>query len=157
MVRESSRQDGLLHTTCRTLSYCAPEVITKKGYDGTKVDVWCCGVILFGLLAGSLPFQDPNRIELNRKISRGEFKCPSWFPPKVRKLLVRILDPNPSTRITIAKIMENSWFRKGFKPPHEMQNTPQQEDTSCSSAEPADNKVQGANPVKPTRLNAFDF
>ncbi|KZV56182.1 CBL-interacting protein kinase 5-like [Dorcoceras hygrometricum] len=112
---ESKRQDGLLHTTCGTPAYVAPEVISKRGYDGEKADIWSCGVILFVLLAGYLPFQDPNLSEMYRKISRGEFKCPNWFPPEVKKLLSRILDPNPYSRISVSSLMENYWFRKGFK------------------------------------------
>lgn len=54
-------------------------------------------------------------MEMYRRISRGEFKCPQWFPPEVRKLLSRILDPSPHTRINMAKLMDNSWFKKGFK------------------------------------------
>ncbi|XP_022139866.1 CBL-interacting protein kinase 5 [Momordica charantia] len=114
-LAESRRQDGLLHTTCGTPAYVAPEVINKKGYDGAKADIWSSGVVLFVLLAGFLPFHDPNLMEMYRRISRGEFKCPQWFPPEVRKLLSRILDPSPHTRINMAKLMDNSWFKKGFK------------------------------------------
>ncbi|KAF7121041.1 hypothetical protein RHSIM_Rhsim13G0189300 [Rhododendron simsii] len=113
---ESKRQDGLLHTTCGTPAYVAPEVINKRGYDGEKADIWSCGVVLFVLLAGYLPFHDSNLMEMYRKISKGDFRCPQWFPPEVRKLLSRILDPNPQSRITLSKLMANSWFKKGFKP-----------------------------------------
>lgn len=106
------RQDGLLHTTCGTPAYVAPEVIGKKGYDGAKADIWSCGVILFVLLAGYLPFQDDNLVAMYRKIYRGDFKCPPWFSSEARRLITKMLDPNPSTRITAAKIMESSWFRK---------------------------------------------
>nr|XP_043611610.1 CBL-interacting protein kinase 5-like [Erigeron canadensis] len=112
---ESRRQDGLLHTTCGTPAYVAPEVINKKGYDGEKADIWSCGVILFVLLAAYLPFHDNNLMEMYKKISKGDFKCPQWFSPEVKRLLSRILDPNPSTRIPLAKLMENPWFQKGFK------------------------------------------
>lgn len=91
------------------------QLLVKKGYDGAKADIWSSGVVLFVLLAGYLPFHDPNLMEMYRKISRGEFRCPHWFPPEVRKLLSRILDPYPHTRINMAKLMENSWFKKGFK------------------------------------------
>ncbi|KAI3474273.1 hypothetical protein Pfo_029061 [Paulownia fortunei] len=103
---ESKRQDGLLHTTCGTPAYVAPEVISRRGYDGSKADIWSCGVILFVLLAGYLPFHDSNLMEMYRKIGKAEFKYPNWFPPDVRKLISKILDPNPNTRISVSKIME---------------------------------------------------
>ncbi|XP_074574102.1 CBL-interacting protein kinase 18-like [Curcuma longa] len=113
---DSKRQDGLLHTTCGTPAYVAPEVIRNMGYDGAKADIWSCGVILFVFLAGYLPFQfnDSNVMEMYKKIGKGELKYPSWFTPDVRKLITKILDPNPRTRISIAKIKENQWFKKGF-------------------------------------------
>ncbi|KAI6698620.1 hypothetical protein NL676_018739 [Syzygium grande] len=113
-LAESKHQDGLLHTTCGTPAYVAPEVINRRGYDGSKADIWSCGVILFVLLAGYLPFHDSNLMEMYRKIGKGEFKFPNWFAPDVRRLLSKILDPNPNTRISMNKIMESSWFRKGL-------------------------------------------
>ena len=113
---ESHRQKDMLHTICGTPAYVAPEVISRRGYDGTKADVWSCGVILFVLLAGHLPFYDLNLMSLYNKIGKADYKCPNWFPFEVRRLLAKILDPNPNTRISMAKLMENSWFRKGFKP-----------------------------------------
>lgn len=109
---EHLKQDGLLHTTCGTPAYVAPEVIGKKGYDGAKADIWSCGVILYVLLAGFLPFQDDNIVAMYRKIYRGDFKCPPWFSAEARRLITKLLDPNPSTRVTISKIMESSWFKK---------------------------------------------
>ncbi|XP_044486992.1 CBL-interacting serine/threonine-protein kinase 10-like [Mangifera indica] len=115
-LADCKRQDGLLHTTCGTPAYVAPEVINRKGYDGEKADIWSCGVVLYVLLAGYLPFHDSNLMEVYRKIGKADFKCPHWFPQEVRRLLCKILDPNPSTRISISKIRESSWFRKGLNP-----------------------------------------
>ncbi|PHT75354.1 CBL-interacting protein kinase 18 [Capsicum annuum] len=106
------RQDGLLHTTCGTPAYVAPEVIGKKGYDGSKADIWSCGVILYVLLAGFLPFQDENIMAMYKKIYRGDFKCPPWFSSESRKLIMKMLEPNPNSRITASKIMDSSWFKK---------------------------------------------
>jgi serine/threonine protein kinase len=60
--------DGLLHTTCGTPNYVAPEVIEDRGYDGAAADIWSCGVILYVLLAGFLPFEDDNIIALYKKV-----------------------------------------------------------------------------------------
>ncbi|KAK7827708.1 cbl-interacting serine/threonine-protein kinase 23 [Quercus suber] len=62
-------EDGLLHTTCGTPNYVAPEVINNKGYDGAKADLWSCGVILFVLMAGYLPFEDSNLMSLYKKVN----------------------------------------------------------------------------------------
>ncbi|XP_010538259.1 PREDICTED: CBL-interacting serine/threonine-protein kinase 23-like [Tarenaya hassleriana] len=111
------REDGLLHTTCGTPNYVAPEVINNKGYDGAKADLWSCGVILFVLMAGYLPFEDSNLVSLYKKIFKADFTCPPWFSTSAKKLIKRILDPNPSTRIMIAEVVENDWFKKGYKAP----------------------------------------
>ncbi|KAF2319243.1 hypothetical protein GH714_014197 [Hevea brasiliensis] len=81
-----------------TPAYVAPEVISRKGYDGAKADIWSCGVILYVLLAGYLPFHDANLISLYRKISKAEYKFPNWFSSEVRKLVSKMLDPNPNKK-----------------------------------------------------------
>ncbi|KAE8689456.1 CBL-interacting serine/threonine-protein kinase 19 [Hibiscus syriacus] len=114
-VSDQIRSDGLFHTFCGTPAYVAPEVLGRKGYDAAKVDIWSCGVILFILMAGYLPFNDQNVMAMYKKIYRGEFRCPRWFSSELVRLLMKLLDTNPETRITIPEIMENRWFRKGFK------------------------------------------
>ncbi|KAM0064120.1 putative protein kinase CAMK-CAMKL-CHK1 family [Helianthus debilis subsp. tardiflorus] len=142
-LAESKRQDGLLHTACGTPAYVAPEVITRRGYDGEKADVWSCGVILFVLLAGYLPFHDSNLVEMYRKIGKSEFRFPSWLQADVRKLISRILDPNPVNRITIPKIKENAWFKMG----------------KCSNEEngTTTNVAEDQDSMNPPNMNAFDI
>ncbi|CAL9084349.1 unnamed protein product, partial [Musa textilis] len=114
-VAEQMRGDGLFHTFCGTPAYVAPEVLSRRGYDGAKVDVWSCGVILFVLMAGYLPFHDRSIVAMYRKIYKGTFRCPRWFSQDLVHLLHRLLDVNPQTRITIPEVMENPWFKKGFR------------------------------------------
>ncbi|RYR27165.1 hypothetical protein Ahy_B02g061502 isoform A [Arachis hypogaea] len=148
-IAESRHQDGLLHTTCGTPAYVAPEVILRKGYDGFKADIWSC---------------DSNLMEMYKKIGKGQFKFPSWFPPDVKRLLSRILDPNPRTRISMAKIMESSWFKKGLEKPivtndnEEKELAPLDADGvfgSCENGGPAAESTPEFS--KPSNLNAFDI
>ncbi|CAN6458696.1 unnamed protein product [Victoria cruziana] len=114
---EQNWHDGLLHTQCGTPAYVAPEVLRKKGYDGAKADIWSCGVILYVLLAGFLPFQDENIMHMYRKVFKAEFQVPPWFSPDVRHLLAKILVTDPNKRISISQLMEVPWFKKGFTRP----------------------------------------
>lgn len=163
-LAESKRQDGLLHTTCGTPAYVAPEVINRRGYDGFKADIWSCGVILFFLLAGYLPFHESNLMEMYRKIGKGEFKFPNWFAPDVRRLLSKILDPNPSTRISMMKIMESSWFRKGLDTRsicivREVKEAPPLDADALFSPDGGENTITESKqePLQLSNLNAFDI
>ncbi|XP_078443819.1 CBL-interacting protein kinase 6-like [Wolffia australiana] len=105
------RSDGLLHTACGTPAYVAPEVVKKKGYDGAKSDIWSCGVLLYVMLAGFLPFQSVNVVAMYRKMQRGDYACPPWFSLEARRIISRMLDPNPETRISMEKLKETRWFK----------------------------------------------
>ncbi|XP_018819283.1 CBL-interacting serine/threonine-protein kinase 14-like [Juglans regia] len=114
-VNDQVQPDGMLHTLCGTPAYVAPEILSKKGYDGTKADVWSCGVILYLLNAGYLPFNDPNLMVMYRKINKGDFRFPKWTSPDLRRFISRLLDANPETRITVDEIIRDPWFKKGYK------------------------------------------
>jgi len=106
--------DGnLRHTLCGTPAYVAPEILSRKGYDPAKVDIWSCGVVLFVLAAGYLPFNDASLVNMYRKIYAGRFRCPSWFSPALRDLLRRLLDPNPDSRTDADGIVGHPWFCHG--------------------------------------------
>uniref|UniRef100_A0A7C9CTX7 non-specific serine/threonine protein kinase n=1 Tax=Opuntia streptacantha TaxID=393608 RepID=A0A7C9CTX7_OPUST len=104
---------SLLHTLCGTPAYVAPEILAKKGYEGSKVDVWSCGVILYVLIAGYLPFHHPNLMAMYRKIYRGEYKCPKWMSSDLKRFLSRLLHTDPNVRITVDAILRDPWFTKG--------------------------------------------
>lgn len=107
---EGTSRTELLHTTCGTPNYVAPEVLSDQGYDGKKADVWSCGVILYVLLAGFLPFDESTIVALFAKIQSADFTYPSWFSTEVRSLLDQMLVADPHSRISIANIKNHPWF-----------------------------------------------
>ncbi|KAK3408395.1 hypothetical protein EUGRSUZ_J00641 [Eucalyptus grandis] len=157
-LSQQVRDDGLLHTTCGTPNYVAPEVLNDRGYDGATADLWSCGVILFVLLAGYLPFDDSNLMNLYKKISAAEFTCPSWLSFEAMKLITRILDPNPMTRITIPEILEDAWFKKNYKPPifDEKDNT-NLDDVEAVFKDSEEHHVTERKEEQPTAMNAFEL
>ncbi|XP_060174992.1 CBL-interacting serine/threonine-protein kinase 11-like [Lycium barbarum] len=164
-LTEQVQQDGLLHTLCGTPSYVAPDILTKKGYDGAKVDVWTCGIILFVLNAGYLPFHDSNLMGMYHKICNGEFKCPKWMSSELKRFLRRLLDTNPMTRITIEEIINDPWFKKGLKrvkfceedgKPHRRIQNLDSMGPSTSDTEIEEVK-EGEDKNKNSYLNAFDI
>ncbi|CAN4095874.1 unnamed protein product [Withania somnifera] len=110
------RDDGLLHTTCGSPNYVAPEILSNRGYNGATSDTWSCGVILYVILTGYLPFDDRNLAVLYQKILKGDVHIPKCLSAGAKNLIKRILDPNPHTRITMAQIKEDGWFKQGYTP-----------------------------------------
>lgn len=110
------KRNEVLTTRCGSPCYVAPELLLSKAYDGASADVWSCGVILFELLAGYLPFNDQNLMSLYAKIWKAEYKCPPWFTHNQKKLIAKILEPRPIKRITVPDIIEDEWFQTDYKP-----------------------------------------
>ncbi|KAK7492896.1 hypothetical protein BaRGS_00015843 [Batillaria attramentaria] len=105
--------DGeFLRTSCGSPNYAAPEVISGKLYAGPEVDIWSCGVILYALLCGTLPFDDEHVPTLFRKIKSGIFAIPDYLNKEVVSLLCHMLQVDPLKRATIKDIREHEWFKK---------------------------------------------
>ncbi|GAB2279746.1 SNF1- protein kinase catalytic subunit alpha kin10 [Dionaea muscipula] len=105
------RDGHFLKTSCGSPNYAAPEVISGKLYAGPEVDVWSCGVILYALLCGTLPFDDENIPNLFKKIKGGLYTLPSHLSPGARDLIPRMLVVDPMKRITIPEIRQHRWFQ----------------------------------------------
>ncbi|PSS04288.1 CBL-interacting serine/threonine-protein kinase [Actinidia chinensis var. chinensis] len=149
----------LLSTACGSPSYVAPEVITNKAYEGATADVWSCGVILFELLAGYLPFDDRSLMNLYQKISRAEYTFPEWVTESQKKLISRILDPNPQTRITIPEIIEDQWFQTNYEPAvHiECNENINLDDVHAAFSSIMENETHTKVPHTPSFINAFQL
>ncbi|CAN4095010.1 unnamed protein product [Withania somnifera] len=129
------RDDGLLHTTCGSPNYVAPEVLSNRGYDGATSDTWSCGIILYVILTGFLPFDDRNLAVLYQKIFKGDAPIPKWLSEGAKNLIKRILDPNPRTRITMAEIKEDEWFKQNYTPANPDEERDLEDDQSSSDEE----------------------
>ena len=104
-------QEGeLLKTACGSPCYAAPEMIAGKKYEGSRVDIWSCGIIMFALIAGYLPFEDPDTSKLYKKILSGDFKIPSFISDKAKDLMKMVLNTNPDERYTINQLRDHPWF-----------------------------------------------
>jgi 5'-AMP-activated protein kinase catalytic alpha subunit len=104
---DGASRTELLHTTCGTPNYVAPEVLDDSGYDGKKADVWSIGVILYVLVAGFLPFDEKSLVNLFAKIKNADFTYPSWFSTELKSLLELILVADPTKRITLSEMRKN--------------------------------------------------
>lgn len=103
-------ENELLKTACGSPCYAAPEMIAGRKYNGLSVDICSCGVILFALLFGYLPFDDNDTQVLYIKIMRGEYSMPLFVSPGARDLLKNILNIHPAKRYTLIEIKNHPWF-----------------------------------------------
>ena len=106
-------QKNLLTTPCGSPCYASPEMVAGKKYDGFKIDVWSCGIILYAMLCGYLPFEDPDNEVLFKKILECKLEFPSYVNQLSIDLIGKILVTDPEKRITIKEIKEHPFYLKG--------------------------------------------
>ncbi|XP_058484979.1 serine/threonine-protein kinase BRSK2-like isoform X9 [Solea solea] len=116
--------DNLLETSCGSPHYACPEVIRGEKYDGRKADAWSCGVILFALLVGALPFDDDNLRNLLEKVKLGVFHMPHFIPPDCQNLLRGMIEVDASKRLTLEQIQKHTWYLAGKNEPEPEQPVP---------------------------------
>lgn len=102
-------RSNIAETSCGSPHYAAPEVIKGIQYDGRCADVWSCGVILYALLAGKLPFDDPSIRTLLAKVKSGHYVMPD-FPAPIQDLISKMLTVDVNNRIKIPQIKEHPAF-----------------------------------------------
>lgn len=102
----------LLETSCGSPHYAAPEIVSGLKYHGAASDVWSCGVILFALLTGRLPFDDENIRNLLLKVQAGSFEMPSDISPEAQDLIWRMLVVDPMDRLSMAQILHHKLLKK---------------------------------------------
>jgi serine/threonine protein kinase len=108
----------IMYTECGTPGYMAPEMFASKGYDPQATDIWACGVILFIMLAGFPPFQKPHmsdwwfaKLATNKHALFWQAHSRSaYFSDATKDFINKILNPDPTKRLTIADIKKHPWY-----------------------------------------------
>ncbi|KAI9317473.1 kinase-like domain-containing protein [Dichotomocladium elegans] len=107
----SLQPDGsLLETSCGSPHYASPEIVNGVPYNGAAADIWSCGIVLYALLCGHLPFDDGNIRELLIKVRAGKYNLPNFLSSNARDLLQKILVVHPEQRYTMSQIQQHPWF-----------------------------------------------
>lgn len=130
--------EQLLHTQCGSPNYCAPEILepssSRSGYNGALVDTWSVGVILYVLLAGRLPFYDPDPRRLYEAIATSVVQFPANFPEGAADIVRRLLVKEPSGRMSLEDVQKHPWYLVGLEPPtRRRQRRPRPQSSSGSS------------------------
>ncbi|KAH9820989.1 phosphotransferase [Melampsora americana] len=118
--RFEDRSNDLMATSCGSPCYAAPELVVQDGrYVGSQVDVWSCGVILYAMLAGYLPFDDdpsnPDGDNINllyKYIINTPLSFPEWITDQPKDLLLRMLVPDPLKRCALSEVTSHPWLAK---------------------------------------------
>ncbi|KAG6872682.1 hypothetical protein C0995_007660 [Termitomyces sp. Mi166 len=116
--RFEHRADDLMQTSCGSPCYAAPELVISEGlYVGSAVDIWSCGVILYAMLAGYLPFDDdpanPDGDNINllyKYIVNTPLSFPDYISTEARDLLSIMLVPDPARRSGLEEVMRHPWL-----------------------------------------------
>ncbi|KAH7335304.1 kinase-like domain-containing protein [Rhizoctonia solani] len=104
-------RDSLLYTSCGSPHYASPEVVSGLAYNGTVSDVWSCGVILYALLSGKLPFDDEDIRALLGKVREGKYTIPVNIPWPAQNLIRRMMEKDVDRRIEVAEVLKHPFFR----------------------------------------------
>mmetsp|Transcript_9990 Transcript_9990/g.17992 ORF Transcript_9990/g.17992 Transcript_9990/m.17992 type:complete len:524 (-) Transcript_9990:316-1887(-) len=141
-MREAGSSEQLLQTSCGTPYYVAPEVLfssKRGGYDGEKADAWSCGVILFLLLSGELPFMNEDMNKLYEEIKTAKIKYPKEIRGDAKTLCQKLLERDPVKRMSLEQVKQQKWFlidyernqmmlsrfdKPSVKSPERLSNTP---------------------------------
>ena len=105
-------KDEFLKTACGTPGYTAPEMLKGEKYNGVSVDLWSCGIVLFYMICGYMPFEDYDPHELNKKIVNSKVRVPMFVSNNAKDLINKLLIKNPLKRITIPEIKLHPWFNQ---------------------------------------------
>ncbi len=101
-----------LTTACGSPCYAPPEMVAGKKYNGIIGDVWSLGIIFYGMVCGSLPFEEKTTKELYKKVIEGFYVLPSDITIQAIEVIQRMLVTDPEKRITIPQLRKLKFFKE---------------------------------------------
>lgn len=104
--------DHLMSTFCGTVSYSSPELIENRPYDGLVSDIWSCGIVLYILVTGSIPWTKSNMVLMKRQIVNADYYIPANLSKECRGLITSMIQIDPAKRLTASQILENDFIRQ---------------------------------------------
>ncbi|KAL2099833.1 hypothetical protein ACEWY4_004227 [Coilia grayii] len=135
--------DALLTSTVGTPAFLAPETLseTRKNFSGKALDVWAMGVTLYCFVFGVCPFMDERILSLHQKIKTQPVELPEHadVSDDLKDLLLKMLDKNPETRITVPQIKVHPWVTR-----HGAEPLPPEDDNCCSLIEVTEEEVENS-------------
>ena len=105
-----------LETSCGSPHYACPEIASGRRYQGVQADIWSCGVVLYAMLVGTLPFGTGDEREtvdqVLEEVKKGELHFPREVSTIARDLIWRILQRDPNKRIALEHMWRHALLRK---------------------------------------------
>jgi serine/threonine protein kinase len=137
-VSKIMRKGVVVNESCGTPAYLAPEIVKERGYSGFAVDVWSLGVLLYAMVCGTVPFKADTMDELHEKIQLGKFKYRGKVTSECQNLLERMIEVDPSKRISLPQILAHPWLKETRDSDSETEDSKNNENTRPSSEEKKD-------------------
>ncbi|XP_072311387.1 calcium/calmodulin-dependent protein kinase kinase 2 isoform X2 [Eucyclogobius newberryi] len=135
--------DALLTSTVGTPAFLAPEALsdTRKNFSGKALDVWAMGITLHCFVFGVCPFMDERILSLHQKIKTQPVELPenADISDDLKDLLLKMLDKNPETRITVPQIKLHPWVTR-----HGAEPLPPEDDNCCTLIEVTEEEVENS-------------
>lgn len=101
-------------TPCGSPVYAAPEILDGQSYDGKLADMWSCGVLLYCLVTGELPWRSGNQMLVFNQIKKGSYDLPENLSENCKDLISKLLNSKPAERLTAVEASNHPWL-EGIK------------------------------------------